>query len=179
MHAATAGCRYRQDVQPKTADAPPKEWGSYRQRATPTIGIPIMVGRQCFQLDWVTQHCQQTREASKPVVLRLQHVLYKVAHDISQAWDCVSDGAIVAAADMLERMCQHTPAGVLQRMVDAGCDVAIIGRNQAGCHLCCHRTCISVGLHWVVTQQAAPLVCTLQSHEYLAGMHCPRFKPVQ
>lgn len=56
---------------------------------------------------------------------------------IQQAWDVVGDDAIVAAADILERMCKHTPADVIQRMVDAGCDVAIIGRNQASClHTC-------------------------------------------
>jgi hypothetical protein len=53
-----------------------------------------------------------------------------------QAWDCVTDAAIVTAADILERMCQHTPAEVLQRMVDARCDVAIIGRHQASCRIC-------------------------------------------
>lgn len=71
-----------------------------------------------------------------------------------QAWDCVGDVAIVTAADILERMCEHTPVAVMQRMVDAGCDVAIIGRHQASCsasHLakwCCNRpvSCTFTGM---------------------------------
>lgn len=74
-----------------------------------------------------------------------------------QAWDCVSDVAIVTAADILERMCEHTPVAVRQRMLDAGCDVAIIGRQQASRrtpHSATRRrdwaiTCIS---HWYSRQ---------------------------
>lgn len=63
-----------------------------------------------------------------------------------QAWDCVGEAAIVAA-DILQRMCQHTPAGVLQRMVDAGCDVAIIGRHQVCGPPCCRPECTIWGAH--------------------------------
>lgn len=49
-----------------------------------------------------------------------------------QAWDCVCDAAVVGAADILERMLAGTPSAVRQRLVAAGCDVAIIGRNQVG-----------------------------------------------
>ena len=148
-------CRYRQDVQTKGNSQHSKQWGSYRQRALSANGIPIMVTTLC------TPTKPSTSGQPSCALSRMHHLVTPCAcHAVfrTQAWDCVGDVAIVTAADILERMCEHTPVAVMQRMVDAGCDVAIIGRDQASCRssfhmqLCGAVTEHSAASHWYVHQ---------------------------
>lgn len=47
-----------------------------------------------------------------------------------QAFDCVPEDAVTAAADVLMYMLRDTPASICQQLAANDADVAIIGRNQ-------------------------------------------------
>jgi len=47
-----------------------------------------------------------------------------------QAWQCVCAEAVQQAEHVVQHMLAGCPAGVLERMVAAGCNIAIIGRHQ-------------------------------------------------
>lgn len=47
-----------------------------------------------------------------------------------QAFDCVPESAIIAAAESLQYMLHATPAAVCQRLAENDADIAIIGRDQ-------------------------------------------------
>lgn len=50
--------------------------------------------------------------------------------DFLQAWQCVCAEAVQQAEHVVQHMLAGCPAGVLDRMVTAGCNIAIIGRHQ-------------------------------------------------
>ena len=90
----------------------PAHWGSYRSRCQ-VRGVTIMVRHPFICRSWPGD----THLASSHL-------------ECLQAFDCVPESAITAAAESLQYMLLDTPTSICQRLAENDADIAIIGRDQ-------------------------------------------------